>query len=71
MKNIVVYNTGELEVNVSIEEETLWLNQKQLGELFNVEIHTINYHIKNIFKTKRIRKNSNYSKNSNSSTRGK
>ena len=50
MKNIVVYNTGELEVNVSIEEETLWLNQKQLGELFNVEIHTINYHIKNIFK---------------------
>lgn len=43
MKNIVVYNTGELEVNVSIEEETLWLNQKQLGELFNVEIHTINY----------------------------
>lgn len=71
MKNIVVYNTGELEVNVSIEEETLWLNQKQLGELFNVEIHTINYHIKNIFKQKELEKNSNYSKNSNSSTRGK
>lgn len=70
MKNIVVYNTGELEVNVSIEEETLWLNQKQLGELFNVEIHTINYHIKNIFKQKEL-ENSNYSKNSNSSTRGK
>jgi hypothetical protein len=56
MKNIVVYNTGELEVNVSIEEETLWLNQKQLGELFNVEIHTINYHIKNIFKQKELEK---------------
>ena len=56
MKNIVVYNTGELEVNVSIEEETLWLNQKQLGELFNVEIHTINYHIKNIFKKKELEK---------------
>lgn len=56
MKNIVVYNTGELEVNVSIEEETLWLNQKQLGELFNVEIHTINYHIKNIFKQKELKK---------------
>lgn len=56
MKNIVVYNTGELEVNVSIEEETLWLNQKQLGELFKVEIHTINYHIKNIFKQKELEK---------------
>ena len=56
MKNIVVYNTGELEVNVSIEEETLWLNQKQLGELFNVEIHTINYHIKKIFKQKELEK---------------
>lgn len=56
MKNIVVYNTGELEVNVSIEEETLWLNQKQLSELFNVEIHTINYHIKNIFKQKELEK---------------
>ena len=56
MKIIVVYNTGELEVNVSIEEETLWLNQKQLGELFNVEIHTINYHIKNIFKQKELEK---------------
>ena len=56
MKNIVVYNTGELEVNVSIEEETPWLNQKQLGELFKVEIHTINYHIKNIFKQKELEK---------------
>jgi hypothetical protein len=56
MKNIVVYNTGEIEVNVSVENETLWLNQKQLSELFNVEIHTINYHIKNIFKQKELEK---------------
>jgi len=43
---------------VSIEEETLWLNQKQLGELFNVEIHTINYHIKKIFTDNELEENS-------------
>ena len=35
--NIIVYNDGELELKVSVENETIWLTQKQLGELFNVE----------------------------------
>ena len=48
ISNIVLYNDGELELKVSVNEETIWLTQKQLSELFSVEIHTINYHIKNI-----------------------
>ncbi len=46
--NIIVYNDGELKV--SFENETIWLTQKQIAKLFNVENHTINYHIKNIYK---------------------
>ncbi|MDX9743450.1 MAG: RhuM family protein [Arcobacteraceae bacterium] len=55
--NMVIYNDGELELNVSVENETIWLTQKQIAELFSVEVHTINYHIKNIFKQKELNKN--------------
>ena len=55
---MVIYNDGELELNVSVENETIWLTQKQLGELFHVESHNITYHIKNIYKQKELEKNS-------------
>ena len=55
--NIIVYNDGELELKVSFENETIWLTQKQIAELFNVENHTINYHIKNIYKQKELIEN--------------
>jgi prophage antirepressor-like protein len=54
---IVVYDNGEIELNISFKNETIWLTQKQLCELFGVEVHTINYHIKNIFKQKELDKN--------------
>ncbi len=58
MNNIVVYNDGELELKVSVNDETIWLNQKQLGELFGVESNNITYHIQNIYKQKELSKNS-------------
>ena len=36
-------------IEVRYEDENIWLTQKMLGMLFDVEPHTINYHIKNIF----------------------
>ena len=57
ISNIIVYNDGELELKVSVENESVWLTQKQLGELFNVESHNITYHIKNIYKQKELIKN--------------
>lgn len=54
MSDVVVYNNGELEINVSVENETIWLNQKQLSELFEVESNNITYHIKNIYKQKEL-----------------
>ena len=57
ISNIIVYNDGELELKVSVENETILLTQKQLGELFNVESHNITYHIKNIYKQKELMQN--------------
>ena len=50
ISNIVVYNDGELELNVSMNEETIWLTQKQISEVFGVNIPAISKHIKNIYK---------------------
>lgn len=36
-------------VEVRYEDENIWLTQKMMGLLFDVESHTINYHIKNVF----------------------
>ena len=35
-------------IEVRYEDENIWLTQKTLSTLYNVEINTINYHIKNI-----------------------
>lgn len=59
-KNIVLYGNiddGPL-VSVLLEDETLWLTQKQMSELFNVSVPTINVHLKNIFETKELDENS-------------
>ena len=57
MENIIVYNEGELEINVSVENETIWLSQKQIAELFEVTIPNINMHIKAIYKDEELSEN--------------
>ncbi len=55
--NMIIYNDGELELNVSVENETVWLSQKQIAELFEVTIPNINMHIKAIYKEEELLKN--------------
>ena len=43
-------NDVEIEVNVSPQEETVWLSQKQIAELFNKERSVISRHILNVFR---------------------
>lgn len=57
MENIIVYNEGELEINVSVDKETIWLSQKQIAELFEVTIPNINMHIKAIYKDEELFEN--------------
>lgn len=49
---IVLYKSpkGNIDLKVSFDGETVWLTQKQMAELFDKNIPTINEHIKNIFK---------------------
>jgi prophage antirepressor-like protein len=58
MSDIVVYNDGELELKISVNDENIWLTQKQLAELFDVTKQNISLHINNIFKEKELDKNS-------------
>lgn len=55
--NIVIYSEGELELNVSVTEDTIWLTQKQIAELFEVTIPNINMHIKAIYKEEELFEN--------------
>ena len=38
MSNIEIYSDGELELKVSINEDTIWLTQKQIAEVFDVSV---------------------------------
>lgn len=51
--DIIIYSTpeGDVRVEVIYNDETFWLSQKRMSELFGVEVNTINYHIKEIFRS--------------------
>ncbi len=40
----------DIKVEVFLADETIWLTQKKMAELFDVEANTINYHLKEVFK---------------------
>ena len=56
---ILIYTDekGEIDLTVSLENDTVWLNQKQMGELFEKNTKTINEHIGNVFKDGELEKN--------------
>lgn len=45
---------GDIKVEVFFQDENIWLTQKKMAELFDVEINTINYHLKEIFKSREL-----------------
>lgn len=54
--DILLYTApdGAVKVEVLYEGETFWLSQKKMAELFGVEVQTINYHLKEIYKTNEL-----------------
>ncbi|PRM92157.1 hypothetical protein CJ672_07065 [Arcobacter cryaerophilus gv. occultus] len=70
---IVIYEdvNGEIKLDVSLENDTLWLSQKQLEVLFDRDKSVISRHIKNIFKDEELDKNSVVAKNATTATDGK
>lgn len=51
--NIILYtsNNGEVSVQVQYEDGTFWLTQKRMADLFGVNVNTINYHLKELYKS--------------------
>jgi prophage antirepressor-like protein len=60
--NIVVYNDGEIELKVSVNNETIWLTQAQLCNIFEKDQSVISRHINNIFKDNEVDEKSNMQK---------
>ena len=51
LSDFILYTSedGELKIDVRLLDETVWLTQSQLAELFQKDVRTINEHIKNIY----------------------
>lgn len=47
---IFTSQAGENTIEVMVQDETVWLTQKMIAALFEVEVNTINYHLKEIYK---------------------
>ncbi len=62
--NIEIFTTkdGNTEIQVKFENETVWLNQYQLEELFQTDRTSISKHISNIYKTKELDESSTCAK---------
>ena len=50
MNEIVIFEADRQRVEVRLEGETLWLTQKQMGELYATSPENVLIHLKNIFK---------------------
>ena len=57
---IIFYTTpkGDIKIEVFFQDETIWLTQKQMAELFNVHRPTITKHLNNIFNSGELQANS-------------
>ncbi len=70
---IIMYQTedGLTKIEVTIENETVWLNQLQMAELFQRDKSTISRHIKNIFEERELDKDSVVAKIATTASDGK
>lgn len=55
---IILFENGEVKLEVNLQDETVWLTQKQMSELFGKDRRTITRHIQNIFKDEELEENS-------------
>ncbi len=62
--NIILYQTadGKVAVNVRFENETFWMTQKNIAELFGVQVPAIAKHLKNIYDDEELERDSTISK---------
>ena len=61
---IIIYQTqdGQTKIDVRLENETVWLTQAQMTELFQVDRTVITRHVNNVFKENELVRESNVQK---------
>ena len=54
--NFIIYTTddGQVDIEVRLEDENVWLTQNSMAELFDTTKQNISLHIKNIFEEKEL-----------------
>jgi len=62
---------GEQSIEARYEDETIWLTQKLMAELFAVDVRTVSEHLKNIFQSHELQEDSVIRKFRNTATDGK
>jgi len=81
-KNLIIRNStvefliftaqsGEESIEVKYADEMVWLSQKMMAKLFEVDIRTINEHLQNIFNSHELDRNSVIRKFRNTASDGK
>ena len=70
--SIEIYSSqdGSIQLNVKLENDTVWLTQSQMAELFGVDRTSIVRHIRNIYKSEELDQNSPCAKNAQVRTEG-
>lgn len=53
MSDLIFYSTNDGNINIDVvyEDETFWLSQRQIAELFDVQVPAVSKHLKNIFES--------------------
>ena len=71
--DIIIYKDAnrEIKLDVSLENDTVWLSQKQMEMLFDRDKSVISRHIKNIFKEGELDKKAVVAKNATTASDGK
>ena len=70
--SIEIYSSqdGSIQLNVKLENDTVWLTQSQMAELFGVDRTSIVRHIRNIYKSEELDQKSTCAKNAQVRTEG-
>lgn len=53
---VFTQQTGDKSIEVRYEDETIWLSQRMMSELFDVDVRTINEHLQNLFSSNELDK---------------
>ena len=61
---ILLYNTpnGKVKVEIYLQNETVWLSQQKMADLFGVDRSVVTKHLANIYSENELNKEASYAK---------